>query len=352
MVAALYDYLSPMAQKVLFGNADNHKSQDFVIRNFLVAGVRHLTHQGVDILGARDSSLSLADMTAEMVYEAFKAQVGATCTSFIALIEEVLHPFAVLCTSARLGPDFQPERIAGEKSLLPVSFVLGQKEYAPAITWDVMLRDFLYSANFFPEMKPMQEWLKNFAVVRTSEDDTWLAVEEIIEHWVRKWKACTSGIGSKNHEFGEALASDIDDLKEKLTILMRQLNPHKEQRPWTDLEPYVAKLTSSFDHYGTGRGTNDTQLKSFDHSEKKSAFFGEIYIVLNHSISLFLSFIFYKLGVDRLIAKGKDQRNKSFQNLKAKGEFLPVSKSVLGKGYSEEDGDDSDSEDEIVDTFT
>lgn len=274
MIAALYDYISPMAQKVLFGNADNHKSQDFVIRNFLVAGVRHLTHQGVDILGGQNNDLSLEDMTPEMVYDAFKAQSGATCTSFIALIEEALHPFAVLCSSARLGPDYQNERLAGEKCMLPLSFVLGQKDYAPAISWDVFLREYLYSSIHFPDMKPMEEWLKDFAVVRTSADDVWLAVEEIIEHWVRKWKMCTSATGAKNHNFGEALANDIDDLKEKLTILLRQLNPHKQQRAWTNLEEYIVRLTTFFDHYGTGRAGDDV-LRSFNQSEVHPSFKGE-----------------------------------------------------------------------------
>lgn len=274
MVAALYDYISPMAQKVLFGNADNHKSQDFVVRNFLVAGVRHLTHQGVDILGSQENPMSLAEMTPEMVYDAFKAQIGATCTSFISLIEEALHPFAVLSSSARLGPEYQNERLAGEKIMLPLSFELGQKDYAPAVAWDIILREFLYSSKFFLDMKPMEEWLKNFAVVRTSADDVWLAVEEIIEHWVRKWKACTSSTGAANHDFGEALASDIDDLKEKLTILLHQLNPHKQQRAWTDLENYIVRLTAFFDHFGTGRA-GDEILRSFDQSQVHSSRKGE-----------------------------------------------------------------------------
>lgn len=261
-------------KKVLFGNGDNHKSQDFVIRNFLPAGVRHLTHQGVDILGQHNPQLTLNDVTAEMVYDAFKAQEGATCTSFIALIEEALHPFAVLCTSERLGPEFQNERLAGEKSWSPLTFVLGQKDYGPAIAWDIILREFLYSAEHFPDMKPMQEWLKNFAVVKTSEADVWLAVEEVIEHWVRKWKSCTNGVGAKSHDFGEALASDIDDLKERLTILVRQLNPHKQQRAWTELEPYVQRLTAFFNHYGTGRGTNDPLLKSYNQVEIRELFKG------------------------------------------------------------------------------
>lgn len=74
----------------------------------------------------------------------------------------------------------------------------------------------------------------------------------------------------KRHDFAEALAADIDDLKEKLSSLLRQLVPDKQERPWTDLEFFVQKLTTFFDHHGTCRGDGDAEvLKSFDQSEVK-----------------------------------------------------------------------------------
>jgi hypothetical protein len=59
-------------------------------------------------------------------------------------------------------------------------------------------------------------------------------------------------------------------LKEKLSILLHQLNPHKQQRAWTDLEDYKVRLTAFFDHFGTGRA-GDEILRSFDQSEVHSS---------------------------------------------------------------------------------
>ena len=52
--------------------------------------------------------------------------------------------------------------------------------------------------------------------------------------------------------------------------------------------------------------------------------------------------------MDKLIAKGKEKRNKSFNHLRTEGEFLPISRSALGKGYLDEDEEDSDVDEENV----
>lgn len=49
-----------------------------------------------------------------------------------------------------------------------------------------------------------------------------------------------------------------------------------------------------------------------------------------------------------MIAKGKEKRNKSFNHLRTEGEFLPISRSALGKGYLDEDEEDSDDDEENV----
>ena len=265
-VAALYCYVSRLAQKCFFGNADNHKGQDATCRYFLVAAVRHITHTGVDILGSRELPKPLVEMTAEMIYDVVKEQIGATCQNFLALIEHVLHPFDLLCQATRKGPSFQRERIACQKCWLPLSIILGQKDYFPALTWDVILREYLYSETRNPAM---HEWMKNVALLKTDDKDVWLAIDEIIEHWVRKWKACAPSSSKHSHDFGEALAADIDDLKEKLNFLLRQLTPNKQERPWTNLEHFVQKLTTFFDHHGTCRADgNEDELKTFDGSER------------------------------------------------------------------------------------
>lgn len=46
---------------------------------------------------------------------------------------------------------------------------------------------------------------------------------------VRKWKACAPSSSKNSKEFREALAADIDDLKEKLDFLLRQLTPNKKE---------------------------------------------------------------------------------------------------------------------------
>lgn len=111
---------------------------------------------------------------------------------------------------------------------------------------------------------------KNFALVKTDASHVALAIDEIIEHWVRKWKSCASSVSADSYNFAEALAADIDDLKEKLNCLLMQLQTNKKERSWTDLEPYIVKLTSFFDHYGPCRGGSSEEneiLYSFDHSE-------------------------------------------------------------------------------------
>ena len=102
-----------------------------------------------------------------------------------------------------------------------------------------------------------------------NEDDVWLAIDEINEHWVRKWKSCCASTSKVSYEFAEALASDMDALKEKLSFLLGQLQRNKKERAWTDLEPYIASLTGFFDHYGTCRATTDGVFRSFDKTEEK-----------------------------------------------------------------------------------
>jgi len=220
----------------------------------------------VDIIGcAHQNPLTLEEMTAEMIYDAVKAQTGATCQNFLALIEHVILAFDLLCHATRNGPAFQRERIACQKSLIPVPIELGQKDYFPALTWDVILREYLYSETSNPAM---HEWMKNVALLKTDEKDVWLAIDEIIEHWVRKWKSCAPSSTKQSKDFGEALAADIDDLKEKLDFLLRQLTSNKQERPWTNLEHFVQKLTTFFDHHGTCRGDGkEGELRSFDGSE-------------------------------------------------------------------------------------
>lgn len=52
--------------------------------------------------------------------------------------------------------------------------------------------------------------------------------------------------------------------------------------------------------------------------------------------------------MDKLITKGKRQRDASYQHLKDTGYFKAVSKSALGKGYNDDDSasDDDDGDDE------
>lgn len=54
--------------------------------------------------------------------------------------------------------------------------------------------------------------------------------------------------------------------------------------------------------------------------------------------------ILYIPGVDKLIVHGTERKMKSFMNLKTKGEFLPVPRSTLGKGYNDQEEEESDEE--------
>lgn len=277
-MAAIYGYSSLNAQRCFFGNADNHKGQDATLRYFLPAGIRHLTHTGADILGSGEASVTLEEMTAEKILEAVKAQEGPTCHNFIALLEEAVFPLHLLCKLTRAGPKYQAERIAAQKCFVPLSGILGQKDYFPANTWDIILREYLYSQEVNPEM---HEWMKNVAMIQVNEDDVWLAIDEIIEHWVRKWKSCCHSNSEFSYDFAEALASDIDCLKEKLNFLMGQLDHNKKERAWTDLEPYIQNLTAFFDHYGTCRGTTDGIFRSFDGTEMKEINKGSFFNLLD-----------------------------------------------------------------------
>lgn len=51
--------------------------------------------------------------------------------------------------------------------------------------------------------------------------------------------------------------------------------------------------------------------------------------------------------MDKLIAQGTVQKMQSFLNLRANDEFLPVSRSALGKGYDDEEEEDSDVEEGV-----
>jgi hypothetical protein len=160
---------------------------------------------------------------------------------------------------------------------------------------DVIQREYLYSETRNPAM---HEWMKNVALLKTDDKDVWLAIDEIIEHWVRKWKACAPSSSKKAHNFGEALAADIDDLKEKLDFLLRQLTPNKQERSWTNLEHFIQKLTTFFDHHGTCRGDgNDTELKSYYGSEvidSSKGFICAFYMIVLLQNKVFI-FIFYLL---------------------------------------------------------
>lgn len=50
--------------------------------------------------------------------------------------------------------------------------------------------------------------------------------------------------------------------------------------------------------------------------------------------------------MDQLIIHGTDRKKKSFTNLKTNGAFLPVPRSTLGKGYNDQEEEDSDEENE------
>jgi len=69
---------------------------------------------------------------------------------------------------------------------------------------------------------------------------------------------------------------------------------------------------------------------------------------LDNKFSIKESLIVVKILKDStfnsLIQKGGELRDISFESLKKTGDFLPVSGSALGKGYTDNDEEDSDEE--------
>ena len=60
----------------------------------------------------------------------------------------------------------------------------------------------------------------------------------------------------------------------------------------------------------------------------------------------FLNIMFQKwIGVDKLISKRKVLRGLSYTNLRKQGEFLAVSRSALGKEYTDNNDKDDDAGD-------
>jgi len=70
----------------------------------------------------------------------------------------------------------------------------------------------------------------------------------------------------------------------------------EQERPWTDLKPYIKTLTTFFDHHGPAMGTNDDTLRSYDQSDVKSKNLTKVVMFTNaHRFKLHLTFI-HKCG--------------------------------------------------------
>ena len=272
---SLYQYNTRCAQDCLASVGQTKKTEDYIFRVLFPGMWDHIIMQVLDSnseVFERIFNKNESSNLAGLIYDDILASILYGCETyknFVSLLLDVLSPMMLMFNAYKLGPKYYEEMAAARKSLLDMCFALGMHEYSIALTFDIILMDYLYVQN--PEML---KFLRSFFVYQTKENFNasvaFKGFDEGIEELIKVWKHSITSCTKDGFDMGILMESCADNIRSSVLRILGLSDRDKRERPFVNLDPFVSKTSNFFNFYETGNKLiigND--FRSFDGSELK-----------------------------------------------------------------------------------